>query len=738
MLPNIRSAKRHEALKKRSFTKAHKKINPRFYSQFKKKLHNSSVKNSRPNFLPTQETHGYIPRSYKSSNSNLARLAEYHGQSAANTRINTFPLRYNSFVSVKKIKLEVHHSKDESVMKSLERPEEANESKLILCDVQGSAIQGVSLKQFLRNQCEETEGLKNFFINALNDIRNERNSLVTTVMNRNQINAKKSYDLNNTVPEIRNKCTQAIEGKMKEVTANYRMEILKNVRKLLPESYSCHFSVLSSSLEVLRGRQRDVIIRKRKLSHIRNSISTKQEIAIPNQPVKIQEKISIPTSTEYKSNEIKNLPIPPRMKKPAIEAASVEEGDFSRISLRNYVSHRPPTSIKIIHKDYDHLSDHEINQAIALVNRFILLTFRNKDTAYDAESILKLAKTMKLALVRKNISPTAFKEREFAYSLREQLNKYMGAIINKCNEYVPQEQGGKGSQCKFFIAKGNNGLMVRDIVKQRWWWNYGKKADANLLWTEWCKNKTIGELPSFGCVGEKGNAKVTNHFERHYHLSNKKAMFVNVQRYYLLNEQDPFLTLPLTFHIRNGVEDAEFGRFTEHYNKLREDGEGKRSRRSKNIWIIKPGEYSNRGCGISVTQDYSEIKEFVAASSNKPRTCILQKYIERPLLINKRKFDIRVFGMLTSVNGTIKGYFYEDGYIRTSCKEYTLKNLSNKAVHLTNDAVQQKDEDYGKYETGNKISFAGFQKYLDLTYPSLNIDFYRDLLPQIKVCPPFT
>ena len=34
-------------------------------------------------------------------------------------------------------------------------------------------------------------------------------------------------------------------------------------------------------------------------------------------------------------------------------------------------------------------------------------------------------------------------------------------------------------------------------------------------------------------------------------------------------------------------------------------------------------------------------------------------------------------------------------------------------MHLTNDAVQKKGEDYGKYETGNKVSFQDFAKYLE-------------------------
>lgn len=57
------------------------------------------------------------------------------------------------------------------------------------------------------------------------------------------------------------------------------------------------------------------------------------------------------------------------------------------------------------------------------------------------------------------------------------------------------------------------------------------------------------------------------------------------------------------------------------------------------------------------------------------------------MLFNKRKFDIRCYMLLTSVNSNLKAYWYRDGYVRTSSKEYTIKNLDNKLVHLTNDAI---------------------------------------------------
>lgn len=95
------------------------------------------------------------------------------------------------------------------------------------------------------------------------------------------------------------------------------------------------------------------------------------------------------------------------------------------------------------------------------------------------------------------------------------------------------------------------------------------------------------------------------------------------------------------------------------------------------------------------------------ASAERDKTYIIQKYIDHPLLIHKRKFDFRCYAVITSINGHLKGYFYEDAYIRTSCKEFDLDNFS-KYIHLTNDAVQKFSQDYGKYENGNKMSLGDF------------------------------
>ena len=64
--------------------------------------------------------------------------------------------------------------------------------------------------------------------------------------------------------------------------------------------------------------------------------------------------------------------------------------------------------------------------------------------------------------------------------------------------------------------------------------------------------------------------------------------------------------------------------------------------------------------------------------------------------------------MLTSVNGVLKGFMYRDCYFRTSSRPFDITNLADKFIHLTNDAIQQKSEDYGRFENGNKLSIKEF------------------------------
>lgn len=78
----------------------------------------------------------------------------------------------------------------------------------------------------------------------------------------------------------------------------------------------------------------------------------------------------------------------------------------------------------------------------------------------------------------------------------------------------------------------------------------------------------------------------------------------------------------------------------------------------------------------------------------------------------------------------MQGYWYTEGYLRTCCREYNIKNCTNRLLHLTNDAIQKKSDEYGKHESGNKLSYTEFQKYLDSQ--SIKTDFIKDIVPKMK------
>lgn len=101
---------------------------------------------------------------------------------------------------------------------------------------------------------------------------------------------------------------------------------------------------------------------------------------------------------------------------------------------------------------------------------------------------------------------------------------------------------------------------------------------------------------------------MTNHLENNFHLSNKKAIYYNMKVYYEATKQDTFDYLPLTYHIKEGLQDREFLKFEETFKNPGEHAHlTKYPAMGKDLWIVKPGENTNRGCGITVCRELSQI-----------------------------------------------------------------------------------------------------------------------------------
>ena len=98
-------------------------------------------------------------------------------------------------------------------------------------------------------------------------------------------------------------------------------------------------------------------------------------------------------------------------------------------------------------------------------------------------------------------------------------------------------------------------------------------------------------------------------------------------------------------------------------------------------WIVKPN-CSSRGVGVRLTDDMLEL----AAGKSEGR--VVQKYIERPLLINGKKFDLRVWVLVTSWAPLVIWVFPEC-LARFCSHPFSLNELGNKYRHLTNVSINK-------------------------------------------------
>lgn len=107
------------------------------------------------------------------------------------------------------------------------------------------------------------------------------------------------------------------------------------------------------------------------------------------------------------------------------------------------------------------------------------------------------------------------------------------------------------------------------------------------------------------------------------------------------------------------------------YRKLQRDIEtGDRG----SVWILKPNA-SACGRGIRLFDRNNAFK--VIGKPN--RSCLVQRYISNPLLLDGYKFDLRLYVVVTSFD-PLRVYIYKDGLARFATTPYSLntKSLTNR------------------------------------------------------------
>ena len=196
----------------------------------------------------------------------------------------------------------------------------------------------------------------------------------------------------------------------------------------------------------------------------------------------------------------------------------------------------------------------------------------------------------------------------------------------------------------------------------------------------------IGYIPSLQKLFSYNNFDVIAYKDKTYYY------------YYLMRQQFPYdyTYMPETYSYPK--ERSEILKKFKNY-KLSKD----------NLWLVKPKKAS-LGKGIKIFHKLDDT----------PNDYIITKYISYPHLINKLKYDFRIYVLITGLS-PLKMYLYTDGLVRFTSEEYSLdlNKLDELYRHLTNVAINTKNKDTYKKavnadtEEGNKWSLQVYKAYCE-------------------------
>jgi len=261
---------------------------------------------------------------------------------------------------------------------------------------------------------------------------------------------------------------------------------------------------------------------------------------------------------------------------------------------------------------------------------------------------------------------------------------------------------------------------IYDVLKARGF----RETDAELDWDLfWCDKEWIHEV--FDHIHLQPHQRV-NHFRNHYELTRKDLLVKNIkraqrqaQREGQTEEAQSFAACsPTTF-----VLPMEYSMFVEEFKKQQAGGA---------IWIMKPVGKS-QGKGIFLFDKLSQVSGWRQdpkwlkkddeggrkgadneEEKKEAEPYVVQRYLSDPLLIGGKKFDLRLYVLVTSYAPLVV-YMYRSGFARFSHARFSMdaSDLSDAMIHLTNVAVQKHNENYDE-KRGGKWDLHNLKMYLTL------------------------
>ncbi|NXC46635.1 TTL10 polyglycylase, partial [Penelope pileata] len=160
------------------------------------------------------------------------------------------------------------------------------------------------------------------------------------------------------------------------------------------------------------------------------------------------------------------------------------------------------------------------------------------------------------------------------------------------------------------------------------------------------------------------------------------------------------------------------------------------------FWICKPS-YSNQGRGIFLLKNPDAVTtlqaKFLSSEGDPPSkrvSCrdlparIVQRaawwrhalecpgrYIEQPLLLEGKKFDVRSYLLIACTAPYV--LFFAQGYVRLTCANYDATS-DDLTVHLTNQYVQKQHSQYSQLKDETVWRMEHFNRYVNEKFSQTN------------------
>lgn len=273
-------------------------------------------------------------------------------------------------------------------------------------------------------------------------------------------------------------------------------------------------------------------------------------------------------------------------------------------------------------------------------------------------------------------------------STRSSLNRKLRASSSSSRR-EQQDDDSTDDEQPVVVFRASLHNTIFDVMRNRPGW---QETDSD---TDWDFNwADVGWVREYFDHTHLEEHQRINHFRNHYELTRKDLLVKNLKRMKRQLERtdthaeaNKYNFFPATF-----VLPAEYGLFVEEFK-----------RTPGSTWIMKPVGRA-QGKGIFLFNRLSQVSDWKKDykwKSDAPQadTYVAQRYIESPLLVGGRKFDMRLYVLVTSYS-PLKAWVHRGGFCRFSAAQYDSvsgnNDLDNLYVHLTNNAIQKTADTYNK------------------------------------------